>query len=163
VGGRWPTVGSDWDFGLGRPGPTWVLDRWVTRERGVVVTGPDPRELIDPIGPGQLQAAVLASMLGDWAGRAGGDADVAWLRPRNYQAFAVLTMCRNLYVLERGVLVSKPVAAAWAARRLGSPWDAQVERALAWRADRRVDDRGLAGTLQLVGHAVELARSRGRA
>ena len=163
VGGRWPTVGSDWDFGLGRSGPTWVLDRWVTRERGVVVTGHDPRELIDPIGPGQLQAAVLASMLGDWAGRAGGDADVAWLRPRNYQAFAVLTMCRNLYVLERGVLVSKPVAAAWAARRLGSPWDAQVERALAWRADRRVDDRGLAGTLQLVGHAVELARSRGRA
>ena len=102
-------------------------------------------------------------MLGDWAGRAGGDADVAWLRPRNYQAFAVLTVCRNLHVLERGTLVSKPVAAAWAARRLGSPWDAQVERALAWRADRRVDDRGLAGTLQLVGHAVELARSRGRA
>ena len=162
VGGRWPTVGSDWDFGLGRSGPTWVLDRWVTREHGVVVTGPDPRALIDPIGPGQLQAAVLASMLGDWAGRAGGDADVAWLRPRNYQAFAVLTMCRNLHVLERGMLVPKPVAAAWAARRLGPPWDAQVERALTWRADRRVDDRGLAGTLQLVAHAVELARSRER-
>jgi hypothetical protein len=38
--GLCPTVGSDWDFGLGRPGPAWVLDRWVTRERGVVVTGP---------------------------------------------------------------------------------------------------------------------------
>ena len=79
---RCPTVGTDWDFGPGRPGPTWVLDRWVTRERGVVVTGPDPRELIDPIGPGELRAAVLASMLGDWAERAAGG-DVAWLRPRN--------------------------------------------------------------------------------
>jgi hypothetical protein len=160
--GRCPTVGVDWDFGLGRPGPTWVLDRWVTRERGVVVTGPDPRELIDPIGPDELRAAVLASMLGDWAERAGGG-DVAWLRPRNYQAFAVLTMCRDLYALERGVLVSKPVAAGWARARLGPPWAALVERALAWRADERVDDPALAGTLGFVGHAVELARSRDRA
>ena len=52
AGGRLPTVGTDWDFGLGPPGPTWVLDRWVTREHGAIVTGPDPRELIDPIGPG---------------------------------------------------------------------------------------------------------------
>jgi hypothetical protein len=158
AGDRWPTVGLDWDFTFGRPGPTWVLDRWVTRERGLVVTGPDPRELIDPIGPGQLRGAVLASMLGDWAERARGR-DVAWLRPRNYQAFAVLTMCRDLYVLERGELVSKPVAAAWAGRRLGSGWAAQVERALGWRADERVDDPGLAETLEFLGHAVELARS----
>ncbi len=161
AGGRCPTVGSDWDFGLGRSGPTWVLDRWVTREHGLVVTGPDPRELIDPIGPGELRAAVRASMLGDWAERARGEADVAWLRPRNYQGFAVLTMCRDLYVLEHGVLVSKPVAAAWAARRLGPPWAATVERALSWRADERVDDRSLAGTLEFVAHAVELARSEG--
>jgi hypothetical protein len=160
AGERCPTVGSDWDLTLGRPGPTWVLDRWVTREHGVVVTGPDPRELIDPIGPDELRAAVLASLLGDWTERT---RDPAWLRPRHYQAFAVLTMCRDLYVLERGVLVSKPVAAAWATRRLGSPWAAQVERALGWRADERVDDPGLAETLGFVGHAVELARSGGPA
>ena len=159
---RCPTVGTDWDFGPGRPGPTWVLDRWVTRERGVVVTGPDPRELIDPIGPDELRAAVLASMLGDWAERAAGG-DVAWLRPRSYQAFAVLTMCRDLYLLERGVLVSKPAAAAWARSRLGPPWAALVDRALGWRADERVDDDSLAGTLGFVGHAVALARSRDRA
>jgi len=92
---RCPTVGSDWDFGPGRPGPTWVLDRWVTREHGVVVTGPDPRELLDPIGPGELRAAVRASMLGHWAERVAEGADLAWLRPRGYQAFAILTMCRD--------------------------------------------------------------------
>jgi hypothetical protein len=161
AGDRQPTVGSDWGFGLGRPGPTWVLDRWVTREHGVVVAGPDPRELIDPIGPGELRAAVRASMLGDWSGRVEPDADTAWLRPRNYQAFVVLTMCRNLSALERGVLVSKPVAAAWAARRLGPPWAALVERSLAWRADVRVDDTHLPETLRFVAHAVELARSAG--
>ena len=144
---------------LGRQGPTWVLDRWVAREHGLVVAGPDPRELIDPIGPGELRAAVLASMLGDWAGRLEPGADLAWLRPRNYQAFAVLTMCRDLYVLEHGVVVSKLVAAAWASRRLGSRWAALVERALGWRADERVDDRSLGETLAFVTHAVELARS----
>jgi hypothetical protein len=133
----------------------------VTRERGVVVTGPDPRELIDPVGPGQLRAAVLASMLDDWAVRASGDA--TWLRPRNYQAFAVLTICRDLYVLDRGVLVSKPVAAAWARSRLGPPWAALVERSLRWRTDERVDDHGLGETLGFVLHALELARREGPA
>jgi Domain of unknown function (DUF4111) len=80
------------------------------------------------------------------------------LRPRNYQAFAVLTMCRDLYVVDHRVLVSKPVAAAWAGRRLGPPWTALVERALAWRADERPDDQSLPETLRFVAHAVELAR-----
>jgi Domain of unknown function (DUF4111) len=156
AGDRQPTVGSDWGFGLGRPGPTWVLDRWVTREHGVVVAGPDPRELIDPIGPSELRAAVRATLARHWALEG---QDVAWLRPRNYQAFAVLTICRNLYALERGELVSKPVAAAWARRRLEPPWSALVERALGWRADPRVDDRRLPETLAFVAHGLELAGS----
>jgi hypothetical protein len=77
--GRYPIGASDRDFTLGRQGPTWVLDRWVAREHGLVVVGPDPRELIDPIGPEQLRAAVRASLAGHWALEG---ADVAWLRPR---------------------------------------------------------------------------------
>jgi len=159
--GRLPVVGVDWDFHLGPPGPTWVLDRWVTREHGLVVAGPEPRELIDPIGPDELRAAVRASLSGYWAERAAEGADLAWLRPRNYQAFAVLTMCRDLYALDHGVLVAKPVAAAWAARRLGPPWPAMTARALAWRADERPDDRHLPETLALVAAALELARPAG--
>jgi Domain of unknown function (DUF4111) len=103
----------------------------VAREHGLVVV-PDSRELIDPIGPEQLRAAVRASLAGHWALQG---TDVAWLRPRNYQALAVLSMCRDLYALEHGTLASKPVAAAWASRGLGPPWTAQVERALGWRPD----------------------------
>jgi Domain of unknown function (DUF4111)/Nucleotidyltransferase domain len=151
---RYPIGASDREFTLGRQAPTWVLDRWVVREHGLVVTGPDPRQLIDPIGPDELRAAVRASLAGHWAleGR-----DVAWLRPRNYQAFAVLSMCRDLYVLEHGTVVSKPAAAAWASRRLGPPWPAMIERALAWRSDPRVDDRALPETLAFVAHVVGLA------
>jgi hypothetical protein len=156
-----PTVGVDWDLRPGRPGPTWILDRWVTRERGVVITGPDPRDLIDPIGPADLRAAVLASLLGHWADQLEEGADVGWLRPRNYQAFAILTMCRDLYVLEEGAVVPKPVAAGWAMAHLAPPWPARVEQAMAWRADEQVDDRHLPGTLAFVAHAVDRARSAG--
>jgi hypothetical protein len=158
AGERVPTVGTDWDFGPGRPGPTWVLDRWVTREHSLVVTGPDPRDLIDPIGPDDLRAAVLASLLDDWARRLAPDADVAWLRPRNYQAFAILTLCRDLYVLEHATLVSKTRAATWAARHLGQPWTPLIDRALTWRADEHPDDQHLPRTLEFLAHAVALAR-----
>jgi hypothetical protein len=155
---RYPFGASDREFALGGQGPTWVLDRWVVREHGLVVAGPDPRELIDPIGPDELRAAVRASLAGPWSleGR-----DVAWLRPRHYQAFAVLSMCRDLYVLEHGAVVSKPAAAAWASGRLGPPWPAMVDRALAWRSDRRVDDRHLPETLALVARTVRLAGAAG--
>ena len=156
-----PTVGVDWDLRPGRPGPTWVLDRWVTHEHGVIVTGPDPRDLIDPIGPGDLRAAVLAALLGDWANQLAEGADTGWLRPRNYQAFAILTMCRALHVLDQGAVVPKPEAASWAMGHLPPPWPAQVERALAWRADERADDQHLPETLRFIAHAVDLARSAG--
>jgi Domain of unknown function (DUF4111) len=155
---RYPVGASDREFALGGQGPTWVLDRWVAREHGLVVRGPDPRELIDPIGPDQLRAAVRASLAGHWALEG---TDTAWLRPRNYQAFAVLSMCRDLYALEHGRLVSKPAAAAWAGRLLQPPWTAQVERALRWRSDECVDDEHLPETLGFVAHAVALAAATG--
>jgi hypothetical protein len=151
---RYPVGASDREFALGRQGPTWVLDRWVAREHGLVVAGPDPRQLIDPISPEQLRAAVRASLARHWTLEG---TDVAWLRPRNYQAFAVLSMCRVLHALKHGTLVSKPLAAAWASRRLGPPWAAQVQRALGWRSDQRIDDGHLPETLAFVAHTLALA------
>jgi predicted nucleotidyltransferase len=36
------------------------------------------------------------------------------MRPRKYQAYAILTMCRVLYTFKRGEIVSKQQAASWA-------------------------------------------------
>ena len=99
-------------------------------------------------------------LLGFWAGQLDGPPP-AWLRPRNYQAFAVLSMCRALYTLEHGEVVAKPVAAAWAGRRLDPPWPDLVARALRWRADERPDDAALPETLRLVADAVARARAAG--
>jgi aminoglycoside adenylyltransferase-like protein len=156
----YPIAASDRGLALGRQGPTWVLDRWVAREHGLVVAGPRPSTLIDPVGPQALRAAVRGLLLSLWAGQLKGPVP-AWLRPRRQQAFAVLSMCRALYCLEHGVVVSKPAAAAWASRQLAPPWPELVARALGWRADPRPDHDGLGATLGLVTDAVARARTAG--
>jgi predicted nucleotidyltransferase len=155
---RYPVGAGDREFYLARQGPTWVLDRWIAREHGLVVAGPSPRALIDPVAPAQLREAARANLLGFWAGQLGGPTP-AWLRPRALQAFAVLSLCRALYCLDHGEVVSKPAAAAWASRRFGPPWPELIARALTWRADPRPDDDGLADTLRLVADAVARART----
>jgi hypothetical protein len=42
-------------------------------------------------------------------------------------------MCRSLYVLEHGRVVSKPDAARWAMHTVGEPWRALISAAAAWR------------------------------
>ena len=156
----YPIAASGRDLAHHRQSLTWVLDRWVAREHGLVVAGPRPRSLIDPIRPQALRAAVRGLLLSFWAIQLDGPAP-AWLRPRSNQAFAVLSICRALYCLEHGKVVSKPVAAAWASRRLGPPWPELVATALGWRADKRPDNDGLGATLALVADAVTRAQTAG--
>jgi hypothetical protein len=42
-------------------------------------------------------------------------------------------MCRMLYTLKEGAIVSKPAAARWAMNNAGAPWTALIERTLAGR------------------------------
>ncbi|HET9014738.1 MAG TPA: aminoglycoside adenylyltransferase domain-containing protein [Thermomicrobiaceae bacterium] len=148
---RYPTIGIDWGFGLGRVGPDWIVERHIVRERGVVVWGQDPKFLIDPVSPDDLRRAVIEAALDFWGEQLAGP-EPEWLRTREYQAFARLTMCRIHYTLERGAAASKPVAAAWAMAALPE-WAPLIERALAWRHDHAPDD--LTDTLRLVAYTVE--------
>jgi Domain of unknown function (DUF4111) len=159
---RYPVGAGDRGFRLVRQGPTWTFDRQVAREHGLVLLGPDPRTLIDPVAPPELRATARAHLLDFWAGQlreGSGPSGPAWLRSRNDQAFAILSLCRALHTLRHGEVVSKPAAAAWASRRLGPPWPSLVARALAWRSDQRPDDTGLADTMRLVADGVARARA----
>jgi len=158
----YPIAASERALALGRQSPTSVLDRWVAREHGLTVSGPRPSALIDPIGPEALRTTARELLSGFWAAQLDSSAP-AWLRPRNYQAFAVLSMCRALYCLVHGEVVSKPAAAAWASRWLQPPWPELVARALRWRSDQLPDRDGLDATLGLVADAVARARAPGRA
>ena len=149
-----PTIGADWPFGLGPHETNWIIERHIVREHGRALHGPPPRELIDPVQPADLRAAPRDLLLGFWARQLG---DPEWLRPRAYQAFAILTMCRALHTLAEGTVASKPHAAAWAQRSLDPAWTPLIDRALAWRHDHATDDMG--EMLRFVAWAVGQARS----
>ena|SRR2546427_7362704 len=82
-------------------------------------------------------------------------ADPSRLASAEYQAFAVLTMCRAWYALERGAVVSKPAAARWALGRAGGRWDSLVDAATAWQPGGELDR--LDEVLTMIGFAVRLS------
>lgn len=136
---RHPTLGADWDYGIGDHNETWVIESAIIRERGVTLAGPPPATLIDPVSPNELRATVRTILTDFWLRHTEGP-EPEWLRSRHYQAFAILTMCRALYTLEYGTVPSKPVAARWAQETLPSPWPTLIARALRWRSDHAPDE-----------------------
>jgi hypothetical protein len=149
-----PTMGIDWEFHVGQHGTNWIIERHIVRERGITVWGAPPKTLIDPVPPADLRMAVC-EMLPFWQEQLAEGADASWLEPRDYQAFAILTMCRILYSLSVGDVSSKPQAAAWALQTLDAMWHPLIEKALIWRHEHARDD--LAGTFGFMRFALARA------
>jgi hypothetical protein len=148
-----PSVSTGGGFGLDGQGSDAIIQRHILREQGIVVTGPAPQTLIDPILPDDLRRAEQATLQEWWAPQL---EHPFRLSSREYQAYAVLTMCRALYTLQFGTVVTKPVAAAWAQQAVDEPWAALIERALTWEHEDGVDD--VNGTLDFIRQT--LGRSR---
>jgi predicted nucleotidyltransferase len=133
-----PRIGRGEQLVMEQHDSDWVIQRHVLREHGVPVAGPSLHELIDPVNQAELRQATAELMRSWWEPMID---DPARLRQRGYQAYAVLTMCRVLYTLDSGTVVTKPVAACWALEQLDQRWSALIESALEWRPDRHTIDR----------------------
>ncbi len=108
----------------------WIIQRHVLREHGVVVAGPALlQDWIDPVGPDELRRAVLKFLREWWVPML---KNPDQLHSREYQAYATLSMCRALYTIQYGSIVSKSAAAAWAQDTLDKHWTGLIVRALAW-------------------------------
>ncbi len=127
----------------------WVLERRVLREKGVALLGPDPKSLIDLISSEELRAGVRRR-LHEWATWAANPHDPEWLPPRSHQAYVVETMCRALYTLTFGELVSKRKAALFAVSNLPEPWGRLVDQAVSGRADATPDETTMEDVLSFV-------------
>jgi hypothetical protein len=160
------------------PSPLWYLDngatelvrdthcntavvRWILRERGIVLAGPDLKSLVAPVTPDELRAEERTAM-GEWA---------EWSREphprfgpgamsRRQQGLAVLSFCRMLHTLESGRVTSKPEAGAWALRALPAEWSPLIRRALddrpgQWRqVHERADPEAVARTLAFADYCM---------
>lgn len=127
---RHPALAVGAELAVREHGPDWVIQRHVLREHGIVVAGAPVRPLIDPVGPDDLRFAVRGILSTFWSKATH---DTSWLSPPEYQAFAVLTMCRAAHTLATGSIVSKPVAASFALEVLDLEWRDLIRHARDWR------------------------------
>jgi hypothetical protein len=107
--------------------------RWSLRERGVVLAGPDPKSLVEPVSAAQLRREAMEAIREyvEWAPeptKTGG-------MSRWKQAYRVLSYCRILHMLETGRVTSKREAGEWALTTLDSEWTELIQRALNERPD----------------------------
>jgi len=132
--------------------------RWSLREHGVVLAGPSPRELVEPITPDQLRADVRW-VLAAWA---------AWFRSngsisRRMLAVAVLSHCRILNTLATGKVASKRVSGRWALDELDPEWRSLIgwaldDRADPWmKVDEPADPARFRRTQEFMGYAARWA------
>jgi|SRR5579859_575345 len=136
----------------------WVVQRYALRARGLVVAGPPPAGLIDPVSPDELRAAMRPLLARREQFLRDHPTDLDF---RGYQSYVVLTVCRMLYTLERGTVVSKPTAARWALTALDGRWAGLIERAVIGRHEPqnagRVPEGDVGRTMDFIGYALERA------
>jgi len=132
---------------------TWAVHRYVLRGQGITLAGPAPQTLIDPVAPADLRQAALKTLHG-WAAQILDNP--AQMKDCGNQSYIVLTLCRILYTLHHGTVVSKPVAARWAQETLGNRWATLIERAWTGRhnpgLEASPDD--VSGTLEFIRFAI---------
>jgi len=137
---------------------TWAVHRYILRERGITITGPDPRSLVDPVSAQELRAAMLKLQNG-WAKSILENPQV--ISGRGYQSYVVLSLCRLLYTLQTGKVASKPCAAAWAKENLAERWIPLIDRA--WRGRHhpglKADPDDLRETLKLILYSTLVSQS----
>ncbi len=138
-----------------------LVVRWVTREHGITLAGPDAKTLIDSVTAEDLRREVLGTMR-EWGAEI---LDGRYrLENRWAQPFAVLSYCRMLHTLHTGTIRSKLAGAQWAKEALDDQWAGLIGCAWNERPDpsskvRQPADPGdTARTLDFIRYALEAGR-----
>lgn len=123
-----PSV-NEGKFYVAQLGSDWIIQRHIMREYGVVLSGPDPKTLIDPVSADEIRQSVRGVLDEWWFPML---ENPSWLREHGseYHAYTVISMCRALHALEHGTIVSKPMAANWAQSEFGAQWSTLIDKAL---------------------------------
>jgi hypothetical protein len=135
----------------------WIIHRYILRERGITIVGPAPQTLIDPVSPDDLRRAML-SILRGWATQILNNPNK--ISSSGYQSYVVLSLCRILYTLQFGDVVSKPFAARWAKETLGGQWVSLIDRAWIGRHHPQLgaELEDMNGTLDFIRYALEVSQ-----
>jgi hypothetical protein len=105
----------------------WIIHRHIVREYGVILFGPAPDTLLDPITPSDLREAT-AGVMRSWWSTPEASESIRQGHP-GYLTYVVQTICRVLYTWENGKVISKPAACRWAVSALDKEWRPLIRRA----------------------------------
>ena len=110
-----------------------LVNRWVLREYGLILEGPEPSLWIPRIPEIFLKAEVWWTMR-EW----GGDilSGTYRISSRFAQAFTALMYCRMLHTLSTGRVQSKQAGADWAKKTLDAKWRPLIDDALSARVNQ---------------------------
>jgi hypothetical protein len=138
----------------------WNIHRHILRERGITIIGPDPKELIDPISSSDLKKA-MAPALNSWAKYILDHPEI--MEHRGYQSYVVLSLCRILYTLRVGEVVSKRKAANWARETIDPKWEPLIDDAWEGRhlSNTRADPRAIEQTSDFIRYVLEHGQQAG--
>jgi predicted nucleotidyltransferase len=101
--------------------------RWILRRHGIVLDGPPPADLVDPVAPDDLRAEGRTALREyvEWSREAPA---TRWVQP-----YLVLTLCRILRTIACADVVSKRASAEWALQTLDERWHSLIRAAVAGR------------------------------
>lgn len=124
----------------------WTMNLYLTREKSKILFGPSPKTLIEPISKREFiqSAKDHAKSWKNWI--------QGFPHNRYAQAYAILTICRALYVVRNGNQVSKKRAALWVKKEIPE-WSDFVQKAIIWKnagKDIEADDINFPKTVQFV-------------
>ena len=135
-----------------------IVVRWVVRQHGIALAGPDPVTLVDPIPVEALRREILEGMH-SWGAQILADPEI--INNRFFQTFAVLHYCRLLHDLHTGFPGSKRAATQWAKANLDPSWAGLIDRAWDGRPDpalssrQPADPEDLNSTVEFVRYIME--------
>jgi hypothetical protein len=131
------------------------IQKHLIREEGIALYGISPKSFIEPVTSDQLRQATLKILNNWWKPQL---TDPRRLQSREYQAYAVLTMCRMLYTLQTGEITSKPYAAYWSKKFLDSKWAGLINRALSWNHEDGISD--YSSTLEFIDFVIQKSQDQ---
>jgi predicted nucleotidyltransferase len=158
LGKRWLYIDRGWRQMQWKPHCNTEDVRWTLREHGIVLGGPNPRELVHEVPREALRNKMrqsIQSFLPDlftWI-----SFDVAWA-----QRYAIATLSRMLYTLETGEVSSKHASLEWARHALPSVWKGLIQQALddrtlGWDPDDPPRTESVEATIAFAEYAKERA------
>lgn len=107
--------------------------RWTVREKGIVLEGPDPKLIIDPVSKADLVDDLKNTfnmILDKWS-------NAGLLNSLGMQTFFVTLCCRAQHCLHTGIIASKKVASEWAQLALNEKYRDLIKEAYDhWAGDR---------------------------